>query len=61
MNEEANMKPPSFIWVLWWKYYDGSGVGIERAYGDEVRAKEDRELVGEQDSKEWFLTKLQKF
>jgi len=53
--------PPSFIWVLWWKYYDGSGVGIERAYGDEVRAKEDRELVGEQDSKEWFLTKLQKF
>ena len=55
------MKPPTFIWVLWWKYYDRSAAGVERAYRDEERAKEDRELIGDGDSKEWFLTKLQQF
>jgi len=60
-TKEKDMQPPSFIWVLWWKYYDGSVAGVERAYRDEKRATEDHELIGEDTSKEWFLTKLQQF
>ena len=52
------MQPPSFIWVLWNRYYDGSGSEVIRAYTDERRAMADRELVGQDSSKEWMLTKV---
>ena len=44
------------IWVLSWRYGDGSGSGVLRAYADEDRAKEDMDLLD--DCKEYELTCL---
>lgn len=49
------------VWVLWWKYDDGSGQGIARAYGDEKRAKDDLALVGADLDKTWKLTEVSFF
>ena len=44
------------IYILWWKYPDGSGMEIERAYFDERRANEDHDLVNNQISgREYFV------
>ena len=43
-------------WVLWWRYCDGSGSGIERVYDNEIRANEDYALASKtQDVLEWHL------
>ena len=51
------------IWVLWHRYYDGSGASVVRAYLDEVRAKADHELLIDQPggSTEWHLDKVPLF
>lgn len=47
------------VYVLWYKYRDGSGQEVVRAYGDPQRAKEDFDLISIFDSnKEWNLTKV---
>ena len=60
---EGGMK----CWVLWWKYGDGSGQGLERVYlanPDEVeeaekRARLDLELVQKTASDmNWHLTEV---
>jgi len=38
-------KESTEVHVLWWKYYDGSGCGLVRAYKDKDRAEEDLALV----------------
>lgn len=43
------------VWVLWWKYSDGSGQGIIRAYEDEQRAKDDFALVEESTDRTYML------
>lgn len=43
------------VWILWWKYSDGSNQGVLRGYKDESRAKEDFELVKESTDKEYIL------
>ena len=48
------------IKVLWWKYLDGSGMGIARAYLEPERAAEDLALL--QDSataKQWQLSEVE--
>jgi hypothetical protein len=37
--------PAKEIFVLIWKYYDGSDSGVIRAYADEERAKADLEML----------------
>ena len=44
------------VWVLWWKYSDGSGAGVSRAYADKARANQDLELLTEgSDPKQYYL------
>jgi hypothetical protein len=46
-------------WVLWWRYGDGSGSGIERVYDNETRANEDYALASKtQDVLEWHLDQV---
>lgn len=33
------------VHVIWWRYSDGSGAGVLRAYADEQRANEDMDLL----------------
>lgn len=33
------------VWVLWYRYTDGSGAGVVRAYSSEDRAQLDLELL----------------
>lgn len=33
------------VYVLWWKYSDGSGAGVVRAYRHKEDAEEDREIL----------------
>lgn len=48
------------VYVLWWKYFDGSGVGIERVYTDMLKANSDLNLIrAHSDSKDWNVTELQ--
>lgn len=42
------------VWVLSWRYSDGSASGILRAYDCEERGKYDLELLGEQDTMKVF-------
>jgi hypothetical protein len=44
------------VWVLSWRYGDGSASGVLRAYADEDRAREDMDLLD--DCKEYELTCL---
>lgn len=53
--EEAKQEQ---IWVLWWKYGDGSNQGIERTYADETRAREDLELLDDHSTRDWFLDQV---
>lgn len=43
------------VWVLWWKYSDGSRQGVLRVYEDETRANEDFDLVDESTDRTYFL------
>ena len=51
---------PDHAWVLWFKFLDGSGSHIQRAYTDEKRANEDFELLRSdpRGSEEWILSKV---
>lgn len=49
------------IFVLWWKYYDGSGQGVIRAYENFDRANEDFELIKEDDNKKYYLDEVEFF
>lgn len=50
------------VWVLWWRYSDGSGAGVYRVYLTEVRARQDFDLIGETDSaREWLLDPVELF
>lgn len=46
------------VYVLWWKYSDGSGAGIVRAYRIREDAQEDLKILEEvgDDSKEFSIT-----
>jgi hypothetical protein len=55
MCQESKMDNGNNVYVLWWKYSDGSGQGLTRAYTDEVRAKEDFALVEESIDKNYML------
>lgn len=45
--------------VLWWKYSDGSGMGVERVYvGDSKRAQEDLDLASRDCAREWKITEV---
>lgn len=35
------------VWVLSWRYPDGSGSGVSRAYVSEERANHDKDLLNE--------------
>lgn len=45
MSEVDQTETHAKVWVLWWRWYDGSGMGVLRAYTDEQRAKADLDLV----------------
>ena len=48
------------LYILWWKYGDNSGIGIQRAYTNKERAESDLKLVlKSEDGKEWTLTELE--
>jgi hypothetical protein len=55
MNQEA--------FVLWWKYSDGSGMGVLRVYLDEERANSDFDLVqgADKGTKEFFIDEVPLF
>ena len=50
-------------YVLWWRYSDGSGSGVERAYTDETRAQQDFELLTlkAESIKKWSLDTVDLF
>jgi len=37
------------VHVIWWRYGDGSGAGVLRAYADQQRADEDMDLLENSD------------
>lgn len=44
------------VYVLWWKFHDGSSCGVERVYWDQARGQADTELLNrEATSKVWTL------
>ena len=44
------------IYVICWKYSDGSGFGVVRAYEDEERAQKDLEMMRDIcDARELFI------
>ncbi len=44
------------VHVLWYRYFDGSGAAVVRAYLDPQRAKEDLDLLASvEDGKEFAL------
>ncbi len=55
MPDEQEDRSMGQMWVLWWRYSDGSGQGLERAYCNEDRAKQDLELAAGDSIKEWKL------
>lgn len=59
IEKEFDTSEQSFVFVLWWKYYDASGEDIVKVYLDENRAKEDFELVNIIPDRDWFLSKVQ--
>lgn len=52
------MSEINFVWVLWWKYSDGSGMGVERVYSSESRAKADLALLTEHSNVTWEITQI---
>ena len=46
------------IWVLWWRYYDKSGLGIVRAYESEERGNLDFDLLEDLTDREFFLDEI---
>jgi len=49
-------KIDKIVWVLFWEYHDKSSSGILRVYDNEIRAKQDFELVHKiEDSKIYTL------
>ena len=46
------------MFILSWKYYDGSQVELVRVYEKEERALQDYELVKSATDKCWYLTKV---
>jgi len=47
------------VWVLMWKYFDGSAFEVVRAYTSQERAAEDFELVAKnEDAKKWELKQV---
>lgn len=50
------------VWMLWWRYSDGSGSGVYRVYLTEARARQDFDLIGETySSREWLLDAVEFF
>ena len=47
------------IYVLFYRYYDGSGMNIVRTYESKERAEEDLRLVADDFSKEWELSEIE--
>jgi hypothetical protein len=61
MSAPAHGPPPQdavsgdHVWVLWWRYHDGSNAGVLRVYRDESRAQEDFELLSEATDRKYEL------
>lgn len=46
-------------YVLWWRYHDGSGQGIERVYFDEAHAADDLHLMTRVTTdRDWSVTTI---
>ena len=46
------------VYVIWWRYSDGSGAGVLRAYADRQRAEEDLDLLTFEGSREYKIEEL---
>jgi hypothetical protein len=46
------------IWVIWWRYNDGSAAGVLRAYANEQRANEDLDLLNIGYDKDYKIEKV---
>jgi len=46
------------VYVIWWKYGDGSGCGVMRAYADRQRAEEDLELLVFDSNRQFEIAEL---
>ncbi len=47
------------IWVIWWKYFDGSGGELVRGYADRARAQADLELLDLAEGKQFYMNELE--
>ncbi len=50
---------PPMIYVLWWRWHDGSGGGVLRAYTDKARAEADFAMLREMgDGRDFHLAEV---